>query len=99
MTRHSKTTRADNLNAASSPPVYPFTAIVGQDEMKLALILSVIEPSLGGVLLMGHRGTGKSTAVRSLAALLPPMNTVWGCLYNCDPVSYTHLTLPTKRIV
>ncbi|HVF86104.1 MAG TPA: magnesium chelatase ATPase subunit I, partial [Pyrinomonadaceae bacterium] len=85
MTRHSKTTRAANINAASPPPVYPFTAIVGQDEMKLALILSVIAPSLGGILLMGHRGTGKSTAVRSLAALLPPMNSVRGCLYNCDP--------------
>jgi len=96
MTRHSKTTRADNLNAASSPPVYPFTAIVGQDEMKLALILSVIEPSLGGVLLMGHRGTGKSTAVRSLAALLPPMNTVRGCLYNCDPEDVERLCVECR---
>ncbi|MDQ3685724.1 MAG: magnesium chelatase ATPase subunit I [Acidobacteriota bacterium] len=96
MTRHSKTTRADNLNAASSPPVYPFTAIVGQDEMKLALILSVIEPSLGGVLLMGHRGTGKSTAVRSLAALLPPMNTVRGCFYNCDPEDVERLCVECR---
>ncbi|HVF29176.1 MAG TPA: magnesium chelatase ATPase subunit I, partial [Pyrinomonadaceae bacterium] len=91
MTRHSKTTRADNFNAASAPSVYPFTAIVGQDEMKLALILSVVAPSLGGVLLMGHRGTGKSTAVRSLAALLPPINTVRGCFYNCDPENVEHL--------
>ncbi|MDW8241509.1 MAG: magnesium chelatase ATPase subunit I, partial [Acidobacteriota bacterium] len=54
-------------------PVYPFTAIVGQEEMKLALILNVIDPLIGGVLIMGHRGTGKSTAVRALADLLPPI--------------------------
>ena len=50
---------------------YPFTAIVGQEEMKLALILNVVDPLIGGVLIMGHRGTGKSTAVRGLADLLP----------------------------
>ncbi len=51
---------------------YPFAAIVGQDEMRLALVLNAIAPKIGGVLLMGHRGTGKSTAVRALAELLPP---------------------------
>jgi magnesium chelatase subunit I len=66
--------------------VYPFTAIVEQDEMKLALILSVIEPQIGGVLIMGHRGTGKSTAVRALADLLPAIQTVKGCRYRCDPL-------------
>ncbi len=65
--------------------VYPFTAIVGQEEMKLALILSVIEPQIGGVLILGHRGTGKSTAVRALAELLPPIRRVKGCLFGCDP--------------
>ncbi len=65
--------------------VYPFTAIVGQDEMKLALLLSVIDPHIGGVIIMGHRGTGKSTAVRSLADLLPPIKKVKGCVYGCDP--------------
>ena len=53
--------------------VYPFTAIVGQEEMKLSLILNVINPALGGVLIKGEKGTAKSTAVRALAELLPPM--------------------------
>ncbi|MCS6805996.1 MAG: magnesium chelatase ATPase subunit I [Blastocatellia bacterium] len=66
-------------------PVYPFTAIVGQEEMKLALILNVIDPLIGGVLIMGHRGTGKSTAVRALADLLPPILKVKNCPYGCDP--------------
>src|ERR1700741_3057673 len=65
--------------------VYPFTAIVGQEEMKLALLLSVIDPHIGGVIIMGHRGTGKSTAVRSLADLLPPIKKVKGCVFGCDP--------------
>jgi magnesium chelatase subunit D len=64
---------------------YPFTAIVGQEEMKLALILNLVDPLIGGVLIMGHRGTGKSTAVRALADLLPPIDVVAGCPYNCDP--------------
>ncbi|HEX3250913.1 MAG TPA: magnesium chelatase ATPase subunit I [Pyrinomonadaceae bacterium] len=64
---------------------YPFTAIVGQEEMKLALILNVVDPLIGGVLIMGHRGTGKSTAVRALADLLPQITVVAGCPYNCDP--------------
>ena len=66
-------------------PVYPFTAIVGQAELKLALLLCVVDPTIGGVMVMGHRGTAKSTAVRALAALLPPMRAVTGCPYNCDP--------------
>jgi magnesium chelatase ATPase subunit I len=64
---------------------YPFTAIVGQEEMKLALLLNVVDPLIGGVLIMGHRGTGKSTAVRGLADLLPRITVVAGCPYNCDP--------------
>lgn len=64
---------------------YPFSAIVGQEEMKLALILNVIDPLIGGVLVMGHRGTGKSTAVRALADLLPQISVVAGCAFNCNP--------------
>lgn len=64
---------------------FPFSAIVGQDEMKLALLLTAVDPAIGGVLAFGDRGAGKSTAVRALAALLPAMRVVSGCRYNCDP--------------
>ncbi len=64
---------------------FPFSAIVGQDEMKLAILVAAVDPSVGGVLIFGDRGTGKSTAVRALAALLPKMRTVTGCRYGCDP--------------
>ncbi|HKF56109.1 MAG TPA: ATP-binding protein, partial [Blastocatellia bacterium] len=59
--------------------------------MKLALELAVIDPNIGGVMIFGHRGTGKSTAVRSLADLLPRVARVRGCVYGCDPVSVTEL--------
>jgi magnesium chelatase subunit I len=64
---------------------YPFSAIVGQDEMKLALLVTAVDPSIGGVLVFGERGTGKSTAVRALADLLPKMRVVRDCRYGCDP--------------
>ena len=63
--------------------VYPFCGIVGQDDMKLALILNVINPGLGGVLIKGEKGTAKSTAVRALAELLPEMDSISGCKFNC----------------
>ncbi|GAA0183514.1 ligase [Lithospermum erythrorhizon] len=66
-------------------PVYPFAAIVGQDEMKLCLLLNVIDPKIGGVMIMGDRGTGKSTTVRSLVDLLPEISVVAGDPYNSDP--------------
>jgi magnesium chelatase subunit I len=66
---------------------FPFSAIVGQEEMKLALLVAAVDATIGGVLVFGDRGTGKSTAVRSLAALLPPMSVVVGCPYNCDPAA------------
>lgn len=64
--------------------MYPFTALVNQDEMKTALILNVIDPSIGGLLIMGEKGTGKSTAVRALAELLPEIEAVKDCPYTCD---------------
>ena len=69
--------------------LYPFTAIVGQSRMKTALILNVINPSLGGVLIRGEKGTAKSTAVRSLADLMPRLDKVQGCKFGCDPNSIT----------
>jgi magnesium chelatase subunit I len=68
-----------------SRPVYPFSAIVGQDEMKRALAIAAVDSKLGGVLVFGDRGTGKSTAVRALAGLLPAMRAVCRCAYHCDP--------------
>ncbi|MBD3341625.1 MAG: VWA domain-containing protein [Candidatus Lokiarchaeota archaeon] len=66
---------------------FPFTAILGQDKMKLALVLNVIDPQIGGVLLSGHQGTGKSTAVRSLVDVMPKIEVVKGCRFKCDPKS------------
>lgn len=71
--------------------VYPFTAIVGQEDMKMSLILNVINPSLGGVLIKGEKGTAKSTAVRALAELLPAMEVVDGCRFHCDPQNLHYL--------
>src|ERR1051325_7682191 len=78
--KNRQTARAD-----AARPSFPFTAVVGQDEMKVALLLNVIAPAVGGVLVTGHRGTAKSTAVRALADLLPPIRAVRSCAYNCDP--------------
>ena len=68
---------------------FPFSAIVGQDEMKLAILATAVDPGIGGVLVLGDRGTGKSTAVRALAALLPEIKAVEGCAYGCDPTAGT----------
>lgn len=65
--------------------VFPFTAIIGQEEMKRSLILNVINSKIGGVLIFGEKGTAKSTAVRALADLLPELEKVKGCRFNCDP--------------
>jgi magnesium chelatase subunit I len=66
---------------------FPFSAIVGQEEMKQALLIAAVDPVVGGVLVFGDRGTGKSTAVRALAGLLPPMRAVRDCRYHCDPAA------------
>ncbi len=73
--------------AAGAPAAvpFPFTAIVGQDELKTALLIAAVNPLVGGVLILGRRGTGKSTVVRALAGLLPPLPAVAGCRYGCDP--------------
>lgn len=65
--------------------IFPFSAIVGQEDVKKSLILNAINPSIGGVLIKGDKGTGKTTAVRALADLLPPLKVVKGCPFNCDP--------------
>ena len=64
---------------------FPFSAIVGQEDMILAIQMVAVDPSIGGVLVLGDRGTGKSTAVRALADLLPTIKVVEGCPYGCDP--------------
>ncbi len=64
---------------------FPFSAIVGQEQMKRALLLNAINPAIGGVLIRGERGTAKSTAARALAALLPDIEVVADCPFNCDP--------------
>ncbi len=72
-------------DSRQSPHLYPFSAIVGQDSMKLALILNAINPSVGGLLIRGEKGTAKSTAVRALARVLPEIEVAADCPYSCDP--------------
>ncbi|MEH2331269.1 magnesium chelatase ATPase subunit I [Nostoc sp.] len=71
--------------ASARRVVFPFTAIVGQEEMKLALLLNVIDPKIGGVMIMGDRGTGKSTTIRALADLLPEISVVANDPFSSDP--------------
>ncbi|SEQ60022.1 protoporphyrin IX magnesium-chelatase [Streptomyces sp. yr375] len=66
---------------------FPFTAVVGQDDLRLALLLNAVSPAVGGVLVRGEKGTAKSTAVRALSALLPALEVVAGCRFSCDPAS------------
>jgi magnesium chelatase subunit D len=65
--------------------VFPFAAIIGQERMKLSLLLNAVNPAIGGVLIRGEKGTAKSTAVRGLARLLPPLRVVTGCPFQCEP--------------
>ncbi len=73
--------------SSNQDTIFPFSAIVGQERMKLALILNAINPAIGGVLIRGEKGTAKSTAARSLAALLPQIEVVTGCPYSCEPTA------------
>ncbi|MGA5797306.1 putative cobaltochelatase [Streptomyces cellulosae] len=66
---------------------FPFTAVVGQDDLRLALLLNAVSPSVGGVLVRGEKGTAKSTAVRALTSLLPEVAVVPGCRFSCDPAA------------
>ena len=87
LSRPEKKTRARTPRAATAPVrrVFPFTAIVAQEELKTSLILCAVDAAIGGVLALGDRGTGKSTAIRALAALLPPMKAIEGCRFHCEP--------------
>jgi magnesium chelatase subunit I len=80
-------------------PVFPFTAIVGQEEMKLALLLNVIDPKIGGVMIMGDRGTGKSTTIRAIADLLPKINVVVDDPFNSDPNDYEAMSDTTENLL
>ena len=80
-------------------PVFPFTAIVGQEEMKLALILNVIDPKIGGVMIMGDRGTGKSTTVRALVDLLPEIDVVTNDPFNSDPFDPEGMSDSVRELV
>ena len=79
--------------------IYPFSAIVGQQKMTRALILNAVCPTLGGLLIRGEKGTAKSTAVRALAAVLPEIEVVLGCPFNCDPHEYERLCPECKARV
>nr|ARW68639.1 Mg chelatase subunit e [Palisada sp.] len=78
-------------------PVFPFTAIVGQEEMKLALILNVIDPKIGGVMIMGDRGTGKSTTIRAIADLLPEIEVVSEDMFNSHVSDYELMSDSIKQ--
>jgi magnesium chelatase subunit I len=80
-------------------PVYPFTAIIGQEEMKLALILNVIDPRIGGVMIMGDRGTGKSTTIRAVADLLPEIKVVAGDAFNSSLDDFELMSEAVKSVV
>jgi magnesium chelatase subunit I len=80
-------------------PVFPFTAIIGQEEMKLALILNVIDPRIGGVMIMGDRGTGKSTTIRAVADLLPEIDIVANDAFNSSPTDFELMSEEVKTKV
>jgi magnesium chelatase subunit I len=88
-----------NSKAKIERPVFPFTAIVGQDEMKLALILNVIDPRIGGVMIMGDRGTGKSTTIRAVADLLPEIKVVAGDSFNSSPDDFELMSDTVKSAI
>ena len=92
----SNSVNAKTLSAGRRRPVFPFTAIVGQEEMKLALLLNVIDPKIGGVMIMGDRGTGKSTTIRALADLLPEIEVVADDPFNSHPTDADLMSDPVR---
>ena len=74
-----------NTTKITARPIFPFTAIVGQEEMKLALALNVIDPKIGGVIIMGDRGTGKSTTIRAITDILPEIEVIEDDPFNSHP--------------
>src|SRR5882757_2913762 len=76
------------VRSSTHAPLYPFAAIVGMPDLKLALLLNAVSPAIGGVLVRGEKGTAKSTVVRGLAELLPPILVVEGCRFACDPLGH-----------
>jgi magnesium chelatase subunit I len=87
VTRKNKKIMRPEVSRIRQRPVFPFSAIEGQHELKTCLVLTAVDPLIGGLLAMGDRGTGKSTTVRAFAALLPVIKAVKGCPYHCDPAS------------
>ncbi len=79
--------RRDQARGSQPATLFPFSAVLGMDELRLALLLNAVSPAIGGVLVRGEKGTAKSTAVRALAALLPPVDVVAGCRFACDPAA------------
>lgn len=88
-----------NTLQISERPVFPFTAIVGQEEMKLALALNVIDPKIGGVIIMGDRGTGKSTTIRAITDILPEMEVVENDPFNSHPTDYDLMSEDVRRSI
>ena len=68
-----------------SSALYPFSAVVGLDDLRLALVVNAVSPAVGGVLVRGEKGTAKTTTVRALVRVLPPLHVVPGCRFSCDP--------------
>ena len=89
----------NKIKDKSARPVYPFTAIIGQEQMKLALILNVIDPRIGGVMIMGDRGTGKSTTIRAVADLLPEIRVVANDPFNSSDVDFELMSDNVKKSV
>jgi magnesium chelatase subunit I len=88
-----------NIIKKTNRPVFPFTAIVGQEEMKLALVLNVIDPKIGGVIIMGDRGTGKSTTIRAITDILPEIQVVADDPFNSDPNDFELMSDDVRRLV